>query len=109
MPYALPSFLKCCTVGSVDLLVMGFSDSHSYSCCFCYSAVLGSCSPFYTMTFAMHAGIACLHYACWDSLSGLHLHAGIACLAFLACDWLLLIGAYPRVSVVSMTMIGGYL
>ena len=22
------------------------------------------------MTFAMHAGIACLHFACWDSMSG---------------------------------------
>ena len=52
------------------------------------------------MSFAMHAGIACLVS---------HLHAGIVCLAFLACDWLLLIGAYPRMSVVSLAMIGGYL
>ena len=48
----------------------------------------------------MHAGIACLV---------LHLHAGIACMAFLVCDWLLLIGAYARVSVVSLAVIGGYL
>ena len=50
------------------------------------------------MTFALHAGIAC---PC--------MHAGIVFLAFLACDWLLLIGAYSRVSVVSLAMIGGYL
>ena len=48
----------------------------------------------------MHAGIACLV---------LHLHAGIVCLALVACDWLLLTGAYPRVTVVSLAMIGGYL
>ena len=23
----------------------------------------------HTMTFAIHAGIACLHFACWDSMS----------------------------------------
>ena len=61
------------------------------------------------MTFAMHAGKACLHFACSDSLSGLHLHTGIVGLAFLACNWLLLIGVYPRVSVVSLAMIVGYL
>ena len=61
------------------------------------------------MTFAMHVGIACLHFACWEACLVLHLHAGIACLAFLACDWLFLIGAYLRVSVVSFAMIGGYL
>ena len=77
---------------------LGSSDSHSLS------AVVGFCSPLYTMTFAMHVGIACLCYACLVS----HLHAGIACLAFLACDWLFLIGSYPRVSVVSLAMIGGY-
>ena len=27
-------------------------------------------APFYTVSFAMHAGIACLHSACWGSLSG---------------------------------------
>ena len=48
----------------------------------------------------LHAGIACLVS---------HLHAEIACLSFLACDWLLLIGAYPLVSVVSLALIGGYL
>ena len=48
----------------------------------------------------LHAGVACLV---------LHLHAGIAGLAFLACDLLLLIDAYPRVSGVSLAMIGGYL
>ena len=37
------------------------------------------------------------------------MHAGIVCLAFLACDWLLPIGVYPRVSVVNLAMIGGYL
>ena len=63
------------------------------------SVVLGSCSPLYAMTFAMHAEIACLI---------LPLHAGIVCLAFLACDWLFLIGAYQRVSVLSLAMIGGY-
>ena len=99
MPHALPSFLKCCSIGSADL-VLGSSDSHHFSHCFCYSAVLGSYSPFYTMTSAMHAGIACL-VSCF--------HAGIAFLAFLACDWLLLIGAYQMVSVVSLAMIGGYL
>ena len=52
------------------------------------------------MTFVMHAGIAYLV---------LHLHAGIICMAFLACDWVLLIGAYPGVSVVSLAMIGDYL
>ena len=46
----------------------------------------------------MHAGIPF-----WT------LHAGIAYLDLLACDWLLLIGPYPRVSVVSLAMIGGYL
>ena len=61
MPYALPSFLECCSAGSADLLVLGSSGSHSYYCCFCYSTVLGSFNPFYTMTFC---------YACWDSLSG---------------------------------------
>ena len=61
------------------------------------------------MTFAMHAGIACLHFACWDACLVSHLHARIACLAFLAYDWLFLIGAYPRVSVTSLTMIGSYL
>ena len=64
------------------------------------SAILDFCSPFYTMTFAMHAGIACLV---------LCLYAGIVCLAFLVCDWLFLIGAYPRVSVVSLAVIGSYL
>ena len=48
----------------------------------------------------MHARIACLVS---------HLHAGIVCLASLACDWLLLIGAYPRVSIASLAVIGGYL
>ena len=57
----------------------------------------------------MHAWIDFLHFACWDSLSFSHLGAGIAFLAFLPCDWLLLIGAYPRASVVSLAMIGGYL
>ena len=33
------------------------------------STVLGSCSPLYAMTFAMLAGIAGLHFACWDSMS----------------------------------------
>ena len=48
----------------------------------------------------LHAGIVCLV---------LQLHAGIACLTFLACDWLFLIGAYPRMFVVSLAVIGGYL
>ena len=48
----------------------------------------------------LHAGIACVV---------LCLHAGIACQAFLACDWQFLIGAYSRVSVVSLAVIGGYL
>ena len=56
--------------------VLDLSDSHSYS------AVLGSCDPFYTLYFALHAGIGCLV---------LHLHAGIACLALLAFDF-----TYPR-------------
>ena len=38
-----------------------------------------------------------------------HLHAGLACLVSLACDWLLLIGAYSRVPIVSLAMIGCYL
>ena len=42
-------------------------------------------------------------------MSGLHLHAGIVCLAFLVCDWLFLIGAYPRVSAVSLAVSGSYL
>ena len=82
----------------IIFLYLGSSDSPSYSCYFCYSAVPGSCNPFYTMSFAVHAGIACLVS---------HVHAGIACLAFLGCNWLLLIGAYPRVSVVSLAIIGG--
>ena len=49
---------------------------------------------------ALHAGIACLV---------LHLHAGTACLASLACALLFLIGAYPRVYVLSLAMTGGYL
>ena len=61
------------------------------------------------MTFAMHSGIACVDFACWDSMSSFDLHAGIACSAFLACDLLFLIGAYPRVSVVSLAMIDCYL
>ena len=84
-------------------MVSGSSDSHSLS------AGLGSCSPLYTMTFAIHDGIPCLCFACQDSVSSLQLHAGIVCLAFLACDWLFLIGAYPRVSAVSLAMIGDYL
>ena len=49
------------------------------------------------MIFAMHAGIVCLHFACWDSMSGF------------PGDWLLLTSAYSRVSVVSLAVIGGYL
>ena len=49
---------------------------------------------------AFHAEIACM---------ALCLHAGIACLVFPASDWLLLIGAYSTMSVVSLAMIGGYL
>ena len=70
MPFALPNFLKCCSVGSASLPALGSSDSHSYSHYFHYSIVLGSCSSIYTMTFAMYAGIACLHFAYWDGLSG---------------------------------------
>ena len=82
MPHALPNFLSVVVAGSASALLV-----------FLYWAlltptatatVLGSGSPFYTVSFAMHAGMACL-VSC--------LHAGIVCLAFLACDWLLLIGA----------------
>ena len=63
------------------------------------------------MTFAMHAGLVCLALCLHAGIVclALHLHAGIVCLAFLACDWLLLIGANSRVSVVSLAVIGGYL
>ena len=61
------------------------------------------------MSFAIHARIACLHFHAGILCLVLHLHAGIVCLAFLAFDWLLLIDAYPRVSVVSLAMIDGYL
>ena len=57
----------------------------------------------------MHAGIACLCLHAGLACLVLHLHAGIGSLAFLACDWLLLIGVYPRVSVVTLAMIGDYL
>ena len=57
----------------------------------------------------MHVGIACLCFHPGIACLASHLHAGIACLAFLACDWLLLNGAYPSVSVVSLAMIGDYL
>ena len=105
--------------GSASLLVFGSSDSHSdsavlgscspfYSDSHGYSVVLGSCSCFYTVSFAMHAGIAfCILHAGIACLVS-RLHAGTACLALLACDWLLLISTYPRVSVVSLAMIGGY-
>ena len=69
----------------------------------------GTLQPLYTMTSTIHVGIAfCIFLARIACLVS-HLHAGIVCLAFLACDWLFLIGAYPRVSVVSLVMIGGYL
>ena len=63
------------------------------------------------MTFAMHAGIACLvlHLHAGIACVVLHLHAGIVCQASLACDWLFLVGAQTRVSVVSFAMICGYL
>ena len=98
MPHVLPNFLSVVVAGSAPALLV-----------FLYwalltptvtAAVLGYCNPFYTVSFTVHAGIACLV---------LCLHARIACLAFLACDWLLLIGVYPKVSVISLALIGDYL
>ena len=92
MPYDLPSVLKCCSVGSADLIVLGSSGPHSYFCCFSYSQCFGLLEPLLYNDFC---------YACWD--------AGIACLAFLAFDQLLLISAYQWVSVVNLAVISGYL
>ena len=59
MPDVIPSVLECCcSAGSADLLVLGSSDSHSCFCWYCLSTVLGSYSPIYTVSLAMHAGIA---------------------------------------------------
>ena len=66
-------------------------------------------APFIQMSFAMHAGIAFCALHAGIACLILHLHAGIVHLAFLASHWLLLIGVYPRVSVLSLAMIGGYL
>ena len=69
MPYALPSLWS----GLVLALLVSFPQLVS---CFCFSPCpllvchSGLLQPFYTMTLAMHAGIACLHFACWDSISG---------------------------------------
>ena len=65
---------------SVDL-VLGSSDLPQL-----FSLFLLFCSGLlhYTVSFAMHAEIACLHFVCWDSLSGF----ALACwdMSFLACD-----------------------
>ena len=82
---------------------LGCSDSHSLY------ALVSFCSPLYTKTLVMHVGIACLCYVYQDSILILHFHAEIVSLTFLACDWLFLIGVYPRLSVVSLHMIGGHL
>ena len=70
MPYALPNVLKCCSVGSADLLLLSLLTPTAIFALSAIPTVLGSCSPFYTMTFVMYPGIACLDFACWDSLSG---------------------------------------
>ena len=75
----------------LDLLVLLVQVSSGYTaillsqlvCCF------GLLQPLlYSVSFTIHAGIACL--ASWPMIGHqvLQLHAGIACLAFLACDWL---------------------
>ena len=98
MPYTLPSFMMCCSVGSADPTAI-----------YAIPAVLGSCNPFLYNAFC---------YACWDSLSALCMLDSLsgftlACWdtmsGFLAYDWLLLTGVYPRVSVVSLAVIDGYL
>ena len=108
MPYALPSFLGSCSVGSADPLLSGSSDCHSYS-------AVSNILLFLALAALLYNDLC---YACWDSVCTLHagiaclalyLHAGMVCLAFLACVSLLLIGAYSRVSVVSLAIIGGYL
>ena len=49
-------------------------------------------APFIAVSFAMHADIACLHFACWDSLSGFALAccdslSGFPCLQLAVADW----------------------
>ena len=79
MPYALPSFLKCCSVGSGDLLFWVFLTATPIvvllfllvHCLFAACTLLWAlAAPLYKVSFAVHGGIACLHIVCWDSLSG---------------------------------------
>ena len=68
-PYALLSFLMSCSVGSAGLvptacLLFLLPLVH------CLFTILGSCIPFYAMTFAIYTGIAFLCFTCWDSMFG---------------------------------------
>ena len=78
-PYALPNFLKCCSVGCANPL---------------YQVIL---TPTACLLFCALAAphiqwlLLCLCFACWISMSSLHLHAGLVCLAswpVIGCGWL---------------------
>ena len=66
------SCLASCGVVALALLI---STAYPLSLLFplvhCLSTALGSGSPLYTVSFVVHAGIASLHFAHWESLSGL--------------------------------------
>ena len=91
MSDALPRSLKCCSAGCADLLVLGASDSHSYSAVsaiptfHCLSTALSSISPLYTVSFVVHAGIAFCTLHAGIACLVLQLHVEILCLGFLAC------------------------
>ena len=80
------SCLVSCSVVALALLI---PTAYHFLCYSHFSTALGSSSPLYTVSFVVHAGIACL--------------------VSLAYDWLLLIGAYSKVPIVSLAMIGCYL
>ena len=93
---ALPSLLRCCRCLLCLFILCRYLLVLQLFHCVSLSTVLGFCGLLYSVYFAMHAGIACLHYACWDSLSGFpglwlvnwfcDCILGMACLASLACD-----------------------
>ena len=70
MPYALPSFLGCCSAGFADLLYWALMTPMAIFAVSAIPLFLGSCSPFLSVTSAMHALIVCLQFACSDSVSG---------------------------------------
>ena len=62
-PYALSSFLRCCSVGSANPLYWVLLTPKACPVFWALAA------PYIQWLFAIHAVIACLYFACQDSMS----------------------------------------